>query len=127
MVGNDFVRNLFIFLKEYFFIETLRKYPAIPSLNRQCTEDYRIPDTDVVLERGIKVLVSIMGLHHDPEYFPNPEKFIPERFSDENKEYIQPYTYLPFGDGPRNCIGGYSVDKITLCVRVIHQIALDFI
>lgn len=52
-----------------------------------------------------------MGLHHDPEYFPEPEKFIPERFGDENKQSIQPYTYLPFGDGPRNCIGGQNTDK----------------
>lgn len=85
--------------------ETLRIYPAIPSLNRQCTKDYHIPDTDVVIEKGTKVLISILGLHHDPEYFPEPEKFDPDRFSDENKHNIRPFTYLPFGDGPRNCIG----------------------
>lgn len=46
-----------------------------------------------------------MGLHHDPEYYPNPEKFDPERFSEENKSKRPAYTYLPFGDGPRICIG----------------------
>lgn len=80
-------------------------YPALPSLNRECTEDYKIPDTDVLIEKGTRVMISILGLHHDPEYFPDPEKFEPERFSDENKNDIRPYTYLPFGDGPRNCLG----------------------
>lgn len=51
------------------------------------------------------VWIPIYGIHHDPTYFPNPDKFDPERFSDENKHNIQPGTYLPFGIGPRNCIG----------------------
>jgi len=49
------------------------------------------------------------NLHHDPEYFPDPEKFDPERFNDENKKNIKPYTYLPFGSGPHNCIGNFSL------------------
>lgn len=80
-------------------------YPALPTLNRECTEDYNIPDTDIVIEKGTRVMISILGLHHDSEYFSDPEKFDPERFSEENKNGIRPYTYLPFGDGPRNCLG----------------------
>lgn len=49
--------------------------------------------------------IPIMGLHYDPNYYPNPEKFDPERFNDENKAKLNPYTYLPFGYGPRVCIG----------------------
>ncbi|KAB0795913.1 hypothetical protein PPYR_09974 [Photinus pyralis] len=51
------------------------------------------------------VLISVLGLHRDPEYFKDPEKFDPERFSDENKLDITPFTYIPFGEGPRLCIG----------------------
>jgi cytochrome P450 family 6 len=59
----------------------------------------------VVAEKGTQVYVSILGMHRDPEYYPDPEKFDPERFNDDNKKSRLSFTYLPFGDGPRNCIG----------------------
>jgi len=51
------------------------------------------------------MLFPSYAIHHNPEYFPDPDKFDPERFSDEDKDNILSYTYLPFGDGPRKCIG----------------------
>lgn len=50
-------------------------------------------------------MIPLFGLHYDPEYFPNPEKFDPERFADEDNESSSSFVYLPFGKGPRNCIG----------------------
>ena len=44
-------------------------------------------------------------IHHDPKIYENHDKFDPERFSDENKHKIKPSTFIPFGFGPRNCIG----------------------
>lgn len=85
--------------------ETLRKYPLTPFIQRECVEDYEIPETGLVIERGTPVVIPQHGLHWDPKYFPNPEKYDPERFNDKNKLKLTPFTYVPFGDGPRNCIG----------------------
>jgi len=51
------------------------------------------------------VQIPIYAIHHDPQYYPNPNQFNPERFMPENKDRLIPYTYLPFGTGPRNCVG----------------------
>lgn len=75
--------------------------------------DYSIPDTDVVLKKGERVTIPVMGLQYDPEYFPDPDVFDPERFSEENKQSVIPYTYLPFGEGPRSCIGKSAANKLT--------------
>ncbi|XP_049788050.1 probable cytochrome P450 6a14 [Schistocerca cancellata] len=85
--------------------ETLRKYPPLPVLNRESNAVYKIPDSDVVLDKGTPVVIPVYGLHHDPEIYPDPERFDPERFSEEQKAQRHPYVYLPFGEGPRICIG----------------------
>ncbi|XP_056644763.1 uncharacterized protein LOC130450412 [Diorhabda sublineata] len=84
--------------------ETLRKYPVLPFLDRSCLNDYKLPDTDLVIERGTSVYIPMFGLHNDPKYFPQPLKYDPERFL--NKIYNSDgLVYIPFGDGPRNCLG----------------------
>lgn len=50
-------------------------------------------------------MVPVYALHHDPKYYPQPHKFIPERFAEENKKSFVERPYLPFGEGPRACIG----------------------
>lgn len=101
---------LFIFFKKMIlFLESLRKWPPISAIDRLVSNRYEIPPKDdepgVVLEKGDVIIIPFQGLHHDPEYWENPEKFDPERFSPENKHKIKPLTYLPFGSGSRNCIG----------------------
>ncbi|XP_046745047.1 probable cytochrome P450 6a13 [Diprion similis] len=93
------------------FQETLRKYPPIPQVGRVSVKPYQIPGTDIVLPTGSKCIVPIYAVHHNPEYWPNPEKFIPERFTEEAKAHRQPYTFLPFGGGPRNCIGARFAEQ----------------
>ncbi|XP_049962793.1 cytochrome P450 6k1-like [Schistocerca serialis cubense] len=85
--------------------ETLRMYPPVPALNREVVQDYKLPGHDCVLEKGTKVIIPIMGLHNDSKFFRNPEEFDPEHFSEEQKASRHPYSYLPFGEGPRICIG----------------------
>lgn len=80
-------------------------YPPLSVLNRCCTEDYLIPDTNITIEKGTSVVIPVQGLHYSEEYFPEPNKFDPDRFNEQNVAQIKPYTYLPFGDGPRNCLG----------------------
>lgn len=88
--------------------ETLRLWPLAPATDRLCTKDYTIDDGQGVrytIDKGTCVWFPAAGLHRDPQYFPNPERFDPERFNDENKRDINLGAYLPFGIGPRNCIG----------------------
>jgi hypothetical protein len=89
------------------YIETLRKYPPVPGLNRICTKDYKVPGSNIMIKKDTKVWIPVLGLQRDPEFYPDPEKFDPERFSEENKNERHPYTFIPFGEGPRVCIGTY--------------------
>ncbi|KAL2713807.1 putative cytochrome P450 6a14 [Vespula squamosa] len=85
--------------------ETLRKYPPLPILNRICTKDIELPNSNVVISEGTPVVIPILGIHRDSNIYPEPEKFIPERFTEEQIRARHHYTYLPFGEGPRICIG----------------------
>ncbi|KAL3273877.1 hypothetical protein HHI36_015303 [Cryptolaemus montrouzieri] len=90
--------------------ESLRKWPPTLATDRQCVKPYTIKpenshENPIHLTTEDSIWVPTYALHHDPRYWKNPEKFDPERFSPENKGKIVPYTYLPFGVGPRNCIG----------------------
>lgn len=90
--------------------ETLRKYPGGFIVVRQCVKDYKIEaerdnEKDFTVEKDCLITVPVSGIHRDPNYFPEPDRFDPDRFSDENKGNIVPGSYMPFGSGPRNCIG----------------------
>lgn len=85
--------------------ETLRKYPSLPMLNRMCNQDTDLPGINLRVAKGTAIVIPVMGIHWDPEIYPEPEKFDPERFNDANIAGRHQYAYLPFGEGPRNCIG----------------------
>lgn len=85
----------------------MRKYPPVPTLNRECTKEYTIPGTDITIEQGTSILIPVLALQRDERYYPNPNEFNPERFNAENltgNTFID-RPYLPFGEGPRACIG----------------------
>ncbi|XP_026324779.1 probable cytochrome P450 9f2 isoform X2 [Hyposmocoma kahamanoa] len=90
--------------------ETLRKWSPALILDRCCTKAYELPPVreggrPFKLKPGDIVYNVVNSIHLDEKYWPEPEKFDPDRFSDENKRSIKPFTYMPFGVGPRNCIG----------------------
>ncbi|XP_034544191.1 cytochrome P450 3A27-like isoform X2 [Notolabrus celidotus] len=83
--------------------ECLRLYPPAARLERVAKETVIV--NGITIPKDMLVMVPIYALHQDPELWPEPEEFRPDRFSKENKRNIKPYSYLPFGAGPRNCIG----------------------
>jgi len=91
------------------FTETPRKYPILPFLDRISYSNYELPaptgNGTITLPAGTGVYIPVYALHHDPTYFPEPEKFDPDRFTAENKHSRPKYTYIPFGEGPRMCLG----------------------
>ena len=66
---------------------------------------FQIPGTEIVVEKGTVLYAVLPALHEDPDFHEDPLKYDPDRFSEERKKDIKPYTYMPFGEGPRICIG----------------------
>ncbi|CAG2167842.1 unnamed protein product, partial [Oppiella nova] len=85
--------------------ETLRIYNPVAAIGRIANEDYTIGDTGLTIPKGMMVNFDMQTLHHSPKYYPNPDRWDPERFMPENRDQLVPYTYMPFGMGPRNCVG----------------------
>ncbi|XP_046679192.1 LOW QUALITY PROTEIN: probable cytochrome P450 6a13 [Homalodisca vitripennis] len=85
--------------------ETLRRYPPFPYLTRCCTEDYDVPKSSLTIKKGHHITIPVYSLHHDPEHFPEPFTFNPDRFSPENSKDRHPCVFMPFGEGPRMCVG----------------------
>nr|AZJ25104.1 CYP6B77 [Cydia pomonella] len=90
---------------EKVFNETLRMYPIITKLKRRSKAPYKIPETNIIIDKGQLIKISVLGIHHDEKYYPNPEVFDPQRFSPENVQARHKCAFLPFGEGPKQCIG----------------------
>lgn len=105
--------------------ETLRKYPPAFILTRVSTKEFKIPETSMIIPAKTDIHINVFSIHRDPEYYPDPDKFDPLRFTPENVKNRKPFTFIPFGkiifiqnllkfikfccfegDGPRRCIGG---------------------
>jgi cytochrome P450 len=98
--------------------EALRLYPPFWMIDRMAVADDLAGD--VAIPSGSTVIVFVYGAHHAPKYWQNPELFDPERFTKENEKLQPPFTYLPFGGGPRGCIGGnYAMLQILMILSVL--------
>jgi cytochrome P450 len=93
--------------------EGLRLYPPFWMIDREAVADDRAGDIDI--PRGSTVIVYVYGAHHAPRYWESPESFDPERFIKGSDKQRTPFTYLPFGGGPRVCIGNqYAMLQILM-------------
>jgi cytochrome P450 len=98
--------------------EGLRLYPPFWMIDRMAVSDDRVGD--LVIPRGSTVIVYVYGAHHAPRSWQNPEDFDTDRFMKSNEKLRTPFTYLPFGGGPRGCIGGnYAMLQILMILSVL--------
>ena len=84
--------------------ETLRLHNPVTKGARICVEDCQLDGTDITVEKDKLISFSIHAIHHNEQYYVNPYKYDPMRFMPQNRQNIKPYTYIPFGCGPRSCI-----------------------
>ena len=102
--------------------ESLRMYPPGASILRELVEDIKIGD--YLIPKGETVWINIEALHYDPQVFPEPNLFKPERFEDYSTSNAIPFSYIPFSGGPRSCIGKRFV--MTSAKLVLSKIMLKF-
>ena len=95
---------------EAVILESLRMYPAIVGSDRVCVKPFELPPRvpgakPYVVQQDDCVWIPIYGIQHDPQYYPDPKKFNPDRFYDDPKQMANSLSFLSFGVGPRMCIG----------------------
>jgi len=127
--------------------ETLRMYPEPPLLIRRCREENKLPGTEGggmegTVIRGMDIFLALYNIHRDPKYWPEPDKFDPDRFT---RKYMNPdvpewkgydparwenrlypnessadYAYLPFGGGARKCVGDeFAMMEATVSLSMV--------
>ncbi len=103
------------------FAESMRLYPPAWVVARTATEAYTMR-TGERIPRGAHLIVSPLVVHHDPRWWPEPERFDPDRFLDENKAQRPRFSYMPFGGGARYCIGeGFAWTEGVLMLATVLQ------
>ena len=81
----------------------MRFYPTVWGIGRESINEDNL--FDYKISKGATIMIPILYMHHHPEYWDNPDEFNPERFQDVDVEKDLKYIYMPFGEGPRKCIG----------------------
>ena len=85
--------------------ETLRKWPVANLQFRKSTREYKIPNTTLTIPADTFIIIPTLSIHRDERFYENPEKFDPERFTEENKGKRHSMAFIPFSEGPRICLG----------------------
>ncbi|CAG2105380.1 unnamed protein product [Medioppia subpectinata] len=106
--------------------ETLRLHAHGLRPSRVPSEDYRLPGTDITVEKGLAVEFPMYAMHRCPDLYPRADRFWPDRFLPENRAQLPEYGFMPFGHGPRACVGQRFAEmaiKIAL-VRIVTRFRL---
>jgi cytochrome P450 len=100
--------------------EAIRLYPPVWAFPRECIDDTEIGGYPVPKGSWVYLFPSVT--HRDARWFPDPDKFVPERFAAEAEAKLPPLAYFPFGGGPRVCIGStFALTEMTLVVATVLQ------
>jgi len=119
---------------EQVIYESLRIHPVLGGHSRICNEDLEITvfDRPFTIKKGTNVWIPVQSVQNDTEYYDQPDKFYPERFNEENggiKAYRDKCLLLPFGDGPRICLGQrFAMAQMKSCIANLianYEITLD--
>ncbi|CAA9995310.1 unnamed protein product [Nesidiocoris tenuis] len=96
--------------------ECLRLYPSVPYFSRRLGEDLHLKDLPPV-PSGSNVVIMPIFLHRNPDYYPQPERFDPDRFLPDECTKRHPFAYIPFSAGPRNCIGEIPISQSPILTK----------
>nr|ADE05584.1 cytochrome P450 6AB13 [Manduca sexta] len=113
---------------EMAFYEAMRMYPSVGYLIRECTvPEYTIPEINLTINEGVKLMIPMQAIHKDEKYFRDPENFDPERFQDGAKEDIKNFVFLPFGEGPRACVGARlgQMQSMAGIAALLHKFSVE--
>ncbi|XP_011883834.1 PREDICTED: cytochrome P450 4C1-like [Vollenhovia emeryi] len=105
--------------------EALRLYPSVYLISRIPAEDVKLQS--YMVRAGTFLHLNIYGVHRDPNFWPNPDIFDPDRFLPENIRNRHPYSYIPFSAGPRNCIGQRfaMLEMKAMIAPLVHNFYLE--
>ena len=105
--------------------EDLRMYSPVVRNDRTCSKDFQYQDINI--PQGTQIIIPIYAVHHDPDNYPDPEQFQPSRFLKENADQIVAGSFLPFGIGPRACIGERfaMVEMKVAIVKLLQNFRLE--
>lgn len=92
---NDNLR----YFKITYVSETLRKYPPQAYLSRVANTQVKLPGTNYEVRKGHPVFIPLVGIHYDPDIYPDPDRFNPDRMTREKMQARHPCSFMPFGYG----------------------------
>nr|XP_021182033.2 cytochrome P450 6B6-like [Helicoverpa armigera]WRX06084.1 CYP6AN1 [Helicoverpa armigera] len=108
------------------FKEAMRMFPSLGTLHRVCAKKYKIEELGITIDPDVKIIIPLQGIQNDEKYFEHPEKFMPDRFNDTSEERNK-FAYMPFGEGPRQCIGARLGEMQSLAglAAVLHKFSVE--